>query len=261
MRSLGSAIGHAPAMTFSLMAVGMDFFIVQAAALGANSVLQHGSDMSLIGILGANAVGLACCIGFQHEGLYEIGAIRNEARTIHAVLVRWSVLCLLLALSAVLFHHTGDRARLWMLLFYGAGLAAFCLSRLILARLVRDWLVQGNYVHAVGIIGQGELALQLTDMLAKNSSELKLTGVFGDHQPAGAARMGGIAELLNLAGRDMIDTVIIAEPDMPVERLRDLLQAAQATAFAYLSDAWAHRSGTVGACLAGQPGVSRAQFA
>jgi Undecaprenyl-phosphate glucose phosphotransferase len=224
VKSLGSAIGHAPAVTFTLMAGTMDFFVVQAAALAANSVLQQGSDMSLIGILGANAVGLACCVSFQHEGLYEIGAIRNEVRTIQAMLVRWSVLCLLLALSAALLHHSGERARLWMLLFYGAGLVGFCLARLIVAWLVRDWLAQGNYVHAVGIVGQGELAHQLTGKLAGNSSGLKFAGLFDDHQSAGAVPTRGITELLELAGRDAVDTVIIAEPDMPAKQLSCLLQ-------------------------------------
>ena len=224
LQSIGSSLGRAPAVMFSLAAEGMDFLVVQVAALAANSALQHDGGMLIIGIFGANAVGLACYFSFRHGGLYEISAMRNEARVIKAMFVRWSILCLLLAVSAVILHHSGEKARLWLFLFYCIGLAGFCSARFILAWLVRSWLAQGNYVHAIGIIGSGELAQNLANFLAGNAAGLKLAGLFGDHQSTGVSRARGISELLELSGRDAIDTVIIAEPDIQVEQLRGLVQ-------------------------------------
>jgi len=224
LRSLATKFGHAPALLFSLLAEGADFLVVQVAALAANSALQQDSGMSLIGIFGGTAVGVACYFSFRYEGLYEINAIRNEVRVIGAMFVRWSVLCLLLTLSAVLLHHGGDRARLWLLLFYGVGLAGLCSERVVLAWLVRVWLAQGNPLQAIGIVGSGELAQQLAGLLAGKTAGIKVAGLFSDRQSTRAARVGGIVEMLELAKRDAIDTVIIAEPDMRADELRALVQ-------------------------------------
>ncbi len=187
-------------------------------------MVQNGEGMSLAGIFGANAVGLACYFSFLRAGMYEIRAMRNAAPLIKTVLVRWSILCLLLALSAMLLHHSGQRARLWLLLFYCAGLVGFCFQRLIIARLVRRWLAQGNYVHAIGVIGSGALAQQVAQHLASNAVGEKLVGLFSGERSAEGARTDGVCELLERAGRNQIDTVIIAEPELPAERLLALVQ-------------------------------------
>ena len=250
LRSVGTAFARAPTVMFSLAAEGADFIVVQVAALAANSALQHDGGMSsLVGIVGANAVGFACYFSFRYGGMYEICAIRNETRVIKAMFVRWSALCLLLALSAVLLHHSGEKARLWLLLFYSVGLAGLCAERFILARLVRGWLAQGNHVHSIGIVGSGELAQHLAGRLAGNAAGLELAGLFSDHQPTEGVRTRGVAELLELAGRDVIDTVIIAEQEMPADQLLVLVQQLRqqplsiylmpgAIAFAPLGRAW-----------------------
>jgi Undecaprenyl-phosphate glucose phosphotransferase len=224
LRSRGISLGRVPAVAFSLAAQGMDFLVVQAAALIANAVLQHGGNMALVGIFGANAVGFACYFSFRHGGMYKINTMRNEARVFKAIAVRWTTLCLLLALSASLLHHSGERARLWLLLFYGVSLAGFCAERFVLARLVRNWLAQGNHLHSIGVIGGGDLAQHLVKYLAGNTTGLKLAGMFADHVSKDATRARGIPELLELAGRDEIDTVIIADSRMPSDQLRSLLQ-------------------------------------
>lgn len=222
LRSLGSMFGRVPAVIFSLLAEASDFLMIQGAALAANALVQNGEGMSLAGIFGANAVGLACYFSFLRGGMYEIRAMRNAAPLIRTVLVRWSVLCLLLALSAMLLHHSGQRARLWLLLFYCTGLAGFCFQRLIIAWLVRRWLAQGNYVHAIGVIGSGALAQQVAQHLAGNAVDQKLVGLFSG--AAEGTRADGVCEVLERAGRNQIDTVIIAEPELPAEQLLALVQ-------------------------------------
>ncbi len=224
LRSCGTMLGRTPVLMLSLGAEGTDFLIVQIAALVANSALQHGSSMSVIGIFGANAVGFACYFSFRHGGMYEISAMRNEIYVIKAMFVRWSALCLLLTFSAMLLHHSGDRARLWLLLFYSIGLTGFCAGRFLFAWLVRNWFAHGNHVHGIGIIGSGELAQNLATVLTANAAGSKLAGLFANDRPAEASSPRGITELLELAGQDVIDTVIIAEPDMPADRLRLLVQ-------------------------------------
>jgi Undecaprenyl-phosphate glucose phosphotransferase len=223
-RSLGSMFGRVPAAMFPLAAEVLDFLVVQLAAQAANSGVQHGGEMSLVGIFGATAVGLACYFSFRRGGVYEIGAMRNEGRVAKAMFMRWSVMCLLLVLSAVLLQHSGERARIWLILFYGVGLAGFCFERVILAWLVRKWLAQGNHVHAIGVIGGGALAQQVAHHLAGNAAGQKLVGLFSGYQPMEAGCARGVAELLEHAGRNEIDTVIIAEPDMPAEQLLALVR-------------------------------------
>lgn len=224
LRSFGTMLGRTPVLMLSLGAEGTDFLVVQMAALIANSALQHNSSMSVIGIFGANAVGFACYFSFRHGGMYEIGAMRNEGRVIKSMFVRWSALCLLLTFSAVLLHHSGDRARLWLLLFYSVGLMGFCAERFLFAWLVRNWFAYGNHVHGIAIIGSGELAENLVSLLTSNEAGLKLAGLFANDRSAGVGSARGVTELLELAGQDVIDTVIIAEPDLPVDRLHLLVQ-------------------------------------
>ncbi len=224
LRSFGTMLGRTPALMLSLGAEGTDFLVVQIAALIANSALQHNSSMSVIGILGANAVGFACYFSFRLGGMYEIGAMRNEIRVIKSMFVRWSALCLLLTFSAVSLHHSGDRARLWLLLFYSVGLMGFCAERFLFAWLVRNWFAYGNHVHSIAIIGSGELAENLVSLLTSNEAGLKLAGLFVNDRSAGGGSARGVAELLELAGQDVIDTVIIADPDLPADHLRLLVQ-------------------------------------
>jgi Undecaprenyl-phosphate glucose phosphotransferase len=219
LRSLGSVFSRVPAVIFSLAAEGTDFIVVQLAALAANFVVRNGGGISLVGIFGANAVGLACYFSFRRGGMYDIGAMRNEVRVAKAILMRWSVMCLLLALSAVLLHHSGERARLWLLVFYCVGLAGLCCERFIFSVLVRKWLALGNHVRAIAVIGGGALAQQVAQQAAGNAAGQKLVGMFSGHQPG-----RGVAELLERATRNEIDTVIIAEPDMPAEELLALVR-------------------------------------
>lgn len=217
------SLGRVPSLTFSLAAEAFDFIAVQIAAFAASSVLSHDGNMPLIGILGANAVGLACYFSFQHEGLYKISAIAKEMRAIPAMCIRWSILCILLACSALLLHHDGEKARLWIILFYSIGLSGFCLNRVILACFLRAWLAQGNHVHSIAIIGHGESTRRLTDFFADNTAGMKLAGVFGDAKANDQMRDREIAELLELARHDVIDTVIVAEPSMPANQLHALV--------------------------------------
>ncbi|MDE2318302.1 MAG: exopolysaccharide biosynthesis polyprenyl glycosylphosphotransferase [Rhodospirillales bacterium] len=224
IRSCSAAFGRTPALMFTLIAEGVDFFVVQIAALTANSVLMHGGGMMLVGILGANAVGLTCYFSFRSCGLYEIGVMLDDAQVIKAIFIRWSILCLLLAASAVLLHHNGDRGRLWLFLFYSVGLTGFFSERFILSLILKFWLRKDNYIHAVGIVGSGEPAQHVAALLRSNTAGLRFAGMFDSEHAAGNARARRIEELLELAQKDGIDTVIIAEPDVPVERLRVLVQ-------------------------------------
>lgn len=224
LRSCGLMLGRTPALMFSLVAELVDFIIVQIAALSANLALQQGSSMMLVGILGANAVGLACYFSFRHVGLYEVCVMRDEVRVIKAMFLRWSILCLLLAISAIMLHHSGERGRLWIVLFYFVGLAGFCSERFVLALLVRRWLARGNYVHAVGVVGGGNLALNLADRLKNETGGLKFVGRFESREQIEGISPRRVEDLLELAKRDSIDTVIIAEPEIPVEQLRILVR-------------------------------------
>ena len=224
LRSCGTVFGRTPALMFSLIAEGIDFFVVQIAALAANSVLLHGGGMMLVGIFGANAVGLACFFCFRHSGLYEISAMLDDSRVIKAIFIRWSVLCLLLIFSAVLLHHSGERGRLWILIFYFVGLTGFFSERFILSLSIRFWLRRGNHVHAVGIIGGGELAQHIAGLLRGNTVGIRFVGMFGSDYAAGNGHTRCAEELLELAQKDGVDTVIIADPEMSAARLRILVQ-------------------------------------
>jgi len=208
---------------FSLTAELADFLVVQSAAYAANSALHERGSMSLVGLFGANAVGLACFLSFRYGRLYDLATMPNAARVMRAIALRWTVLCVLLGFSAMMFHHGGDRVRLWILIFYISGLVGISSERFVLAGLVRRWLAQGNHTYAIGIIGAGDLAHELGDLLLDNAAGLKFMGLFSDPQTSQA--MGGrcIPELLELAQRDAIDSVIIADPEMSTERLRSLV--------------------------------------
>jgi Undecaprenyl-phosphate glucose phosphotransferase len=213
-----------PALIFSLAAQVTDFLVVQMAAVAANSILQRGVGTSLAGVFGASAVGFACYFSFRRGGMYDIAVLPNETRVLKAMFMRWSIMFLMLTISAMLLHHNEEHTRLWLLLFYGLGLAGFCCERLILAWLVRNWLAQGNYIHTVGIIGNGELAQHVASRLALGPVGQKLVGLFTSRQAPEAEHLPGVSELLDFASRNEIDTVIIADVELPDDGLRDLVK-------------------------------------
>lgn len=141
-----------------------------------------------------------------------------------AIIIRWSALCSLLLFSAVLLHHNGERERSWIFIFYLFGLTSFYFERFLLSLLVRLWLRRGNHVHAVGIIGGGELAQQVAGLLGRNQLGLKFVGIFDSDYADNQGRTSCIRDLLEPAQKDSVDTFIIAAPKMPLEQLQFLIQ-------------------------------------
>lgn len=224
VKSLGRFFRHIPAFSFTFAAELSDFFIVQGAALVANSVIQKGNGEAILSIFGANIIAFACFFSFQHGKIYELISLKNENRVLGRIFVRWSVLCSCLIVSAIVLHHTGSRVRIWIAIFYCSGWAGFCINRAIISVCIKRWLAYGNHIRKVGIVGRGETAHQLVDFLKFPSSGLSVVGFFtNDHHGDGNADYD-IKKLLQLAEADAVDTVIVADPTLTAEHLRRLVR-------------------------------------
>ena len=175
--------------------------------------------------LGGVAVAAICHFVFYQGRLYAVDALVDEARALKGIVIRWTLVFLVLLGLAGLFHYAGLNSRQWFVIFYVAGIMGLAAERIVLGKVVRNWIAAGYHTLALAVIGSNDLAERLIASLETNAFGIKVTGVFDDEEPdqvtaiRGVPKLGGIADLLDYAKRDAFDTVIIALPLAATERI------------------------------------------
>jgi Undecaprenyl-phosphate glucose phosphotransferase len=191
--------------------------------------------MSLRYIIGASAIALFCHFLFAQGHLYQIDTLIDETRAIRSIMVRWSLLFLGFAAASTLVHAPDLFSRTWFVCFYVGGAAALAGERSFVALRIRQWIRRGYITQSIVIVGHNDLAEALISRLDKNSSGIRVVGLFDDLAdrpvPAtvsgetasrhlrGVPALGNVDDLLEYSKHNAVDLVILTMPISATDRM------------------------------------------
>ncbi|MBB4015925.1 Undecaprenyl-phosphate glucose phosphotransferase [Chelatococcus caeni] len=200
------------------------------AALAIYIAPNHGYPLSYLGLLPVFA--LATVAALQAAGLYHIGAMRSVLTQAFRVLASWSVI-FLLAVAALFFTKTSEEySRVWLLGWYGSGLAGLFLVRLVLGLAVTHLTRAGRLDRRTVIVGGGEAAERLIEALAaQRDTGVRICGFFDDRSDdrspdvvAGYPKLGTVDDLVTFARRTQVDLIIFTLPITAEARILQMLR-------------------------------------
>jgi putative colanic acid biosynthesis UDP-glucose lipid carrier transferase len=203
-------------------------------ALWINDLAFDSADKYVIATL---AGGLAAANFLHMSGVYvfdRLGSLVNQTGRIG---VGWGSTALALVSIAYLTKTSDQFSRLWSLAWLFWAFAGLITSRLLLAIQIAHWRYLGHFSIDVAILGTGEAARQiLLNLRGRDSASTRVLGVFSDDpaDPTSAVEglpvLGTLDDLIALTRTTKVDSIIVAIPCKPVERLRQALARLQAVA-------------------------------
>ena len=193
---------------------------------------QYGQVFDLYYIGTALAVATLAVIAFQIVDIYHIHAFRRPGNQLAKLTVAWC-LVFLSFVAVMFFARLGDLySRIWLAGFFGVGLLALYVSRLMLYGNVRRWSREGRLDRRAVLVGGGEPGEGLVSALAQQEdSEVRLLGVFDDRGDerapnfcGGLPKLGTVDDLVEFARRTRVDLVLFSLPISAESRILQMLK-------------------------------------
>lgn len=211
----------------------VDFFLI--AAVG--TVLQiiyvyptYGFDPSYpIAIV---TVAILAVMGFQIGGIYHVSAMRLVAPEFGRIALAWTGVFAVALAIAFFGKIEGTFSRVWLVSWYGVGLVALALDRMMLARYIRKWIADGRLMRRAVIVGGGDNGLSLINAMKRDQhSDVQVIGLFDDRSDdrspdllGGVPKLGTVSDLVEFARRTRIDLLIVSLPVTAEERVLTMLR-------------------------------------
>lgn len=198
-------------------------------SLWVNELFPDGSNNYLVAV----AAGALLAANFlQVSGVYVFDRLGSLVNQVGRIGIGWGSTVLALISLAYLTKTSEQFSRLWSLawLFWTfVGLAGF---RALLAIQVAHWRYLGHFSIDVAIVGTGDAVGHILRHL-RDSAGARVLGIYtDDHVEApstveGMPVLGTIEDLVALARTTKIDSIIVALPWKPADRLRQALARLQ----------------------------------
>lgn len=210
--------------------------IVEFVMLAASGFLVF--HLYVGGPIGANYIAavlgvvFGALVLFQMLDLNRVGVFRDPVYQGFRIFGAWT-LAFLLALGMVFFlKQEGALSRVWLLVWWGVGLALLIVERLALSVIVRAMTASGQLERRTVVVGGGPAGEQvLRDLSAQKHTDIRICGVFDDRMDerspdvvAGFPRLGSVDDLVEFARHTRIDLVIFALPITAEQRLLQMLR-------------------------------------
>lgn len=201
-------------------------------SLWVNELFPDGSSNYLVAV----AAGALMAANFLHiSGVYVFDRLGSLVNQVGRLGIGWGSTALALIALAYLTKTSDQFSRLWSLAWLTwtfVGLAGF---RVLLAIQVAHWRYLGHLSVDIAIVGTGEAARHILRQL-RDVVGTRVLGVYSDEsvEPGetldGFPISGTIEDLVTLARTRKIDSIIVALPWKPSERLRQALTRLQTVA-------------------------------
>jgi Undecaprenyl-phosphate glucose phosphotransferase len=167
----------------------------------------------------------------QVLGLYTIPAFSTFLRHLPRVALAW-LIALAVLVASVFFLKTGSEfSRVWLALWFAAGLVVLTALRAGVASMTRQGVADGRLVRRAVIYGGGAVCEQLLGALeADTESDIRICGVFDDRGDArigrsvsGYPKLGTSDNLVEFGRNTQVDMLIMALPLVAESRLNGLI--------------------------------------
>jgi Undecaprenyl-phosphate glucose phosphotransferase len=171
-------------------------------------------------------------ICFQAADIYEIQVFRAQIPQMTRMISSWAFVFLLFIGASFFAKLGGEVSRLWLSMFFFAGLAALIAQRLFLRKLVRGWARQGRLDRRTIIVGSDQTGEKLVEALNnQDDSDIAILGVFDDRNDdraldtcAGSPKLGKVDDIVEFARRTRVDLVLFALPISAETRILEMLK-------------------------------------
>ncbi len=250
---------EAAAAAIALPAPGIDSSLIDRATL-ISPVVVRGlvrlADLVLISVLGLAiawgyvpakdfsgnlsylaaviATAVATIAAFDFLGLYGVTIFPSGLRQLPRVLLGWTIASALLVAAVFFFKSGPEFSRVWLALWFSAGLVVLPIERLVLASMTRRWVREGRLNRRAVIYGAGPVTADLIAQLeADADADVLITGIFDDRHDriprviGDYVRLGGLDDLVAYARRTRVDVVLVALPITAEARLVEVSRRLQ----------------------------------
>ena len=171
-------------------------------------------------------------IALQATDSYQISALRTHIKQLGRVLIAWTAVFAILALTAFFLRISVEFSRVWFGSWYLGGILFFVCFRSLVASMVYRWALDGRLERRAVIVGGGKNAEDLIIALeSQPDNDVRICGIFddrtGDRSPpmvAGYPKLGSIAELVEFGRKARIDMLIVSLPITAESRVLQLLK-------------------------------------
>ncbi|HOV04809.1 MAG TPA: undecaprenyl-phosphate glucose phosphotransferase [Kaistiaceae bacterium] len=168
----------------------------------------------------------------QALNAYRVNQFRSIARQSARIAAAWTGVFGLVLTTLFFLKAGAEVSRLWLGVWYVAGLAALVGARVGLYGLVRGWTQAGRLQQRAAIVGGGEAAEKLiADLEASNEHDIRICGVFddrGDERSSdmigGYPKLGNVDDLVEFARHTRIDLLIVTIPMTAEARVLQMLK-------------------------------------
>ncbi|MAB00916.1 MAG: undecaprenyl-phosphate glucose phosphotransferase [Stappia sp.] len=209
----------------------VDFLIV--AVVGLVSMHLGGVDlMSVTALLPVLSALILTAAFFQAADCYQIPVMRQVLAHGARIAVAWTlvVLTLYMIKSVGNFMRGIDEAVL--VVWYGFGLAALLVARVVTSGLVRQWTRDGRLERRAVIVGGGQVAADLIHEIENQpNNDIRICGLFDDRKSArspdivaGYPKLGTVADLVEFGRIARIDMLIVTIPLRAEKRLLEFMK-------------------------------------
>ena len=174
-------------------------------------------SLTVLYVVSAFFVASVAVLTFEIMQLYQISVFKTLFHQLSRMAAAWT-LVFAMVLAVMFFAKIGDQySRVWLGLWYLAGLGALLGGRVYLSYLIRWWARRGQLVRRAVVIGGGREGAELIEALeASNSTDIRIAGVFDDRDddrsPAvvsGYPKLGTVAELVEFARKTRVDILLV----------------------------------------------------
>lgn len=212
----------------------IEFSLIMAVGFSLFLLYVRPGEQDLLGFYFLTSALTAFCaiIIFQHFDLYNLFNFTPNVRQVGRLFMAWSMLFAGLMATMFFLKLGPDYSRLWLAMWYGAGLSALLAFRLASFRLVKQWVEKGKLSRNAVIIGAGPRAEELIKALeASSDTDIEICGIFDDRSDervseltAGYRKLGNVDELISFARHSSIDLLIVSLPLTAESRLMQILK-------------------------------------
>ena len=210
-----------------------EFALIVMVGLAIFAVYLAPRDESLLQyVIAVFAIAGLSMLAFQTADIYHVHAFRGHEKQYMRLASAWSVV-FLIAIGASFFLKAGDMfSRLWLGVYFIAGLAALIFSRKMLFYAVRKWTREGRLTRRTVIVGGGEPGERvIKELRAQKDTGIEIIGWFDDRTGergggdcAGEPKLGNVSDLVEFGRRTRVDLVIFSLPISAENRILQMLK-------------------------------------
>lgn len=182
--------------------------------------------------VGASALGALLLIATLNQASYYAPQFGNNfPRYAKRIAATWTVIFLVLVLSAYVLKISSTISRVWSFAWFVSALSLILIQRVILWQIILKAAVQGKLVQRTAILGAGDKAKKLLKHLEDwGDPWITVTGIFDDRlsrvgsHVKGYPVRGNLTDLLKFISENPIDVVLIALPCDAEQRVLELTE-------------------------------------